>query len=125
MFHRAALLKSSSRRLKRRQRLHRKQPHHPSSLLIVAVIQLNNWKSHDNKWIWHALELARKAEAAGEVPVDAVIWLRRPSRLLEAGTSPLVPVIPPHLPYEFLDNVSRRIINEIDGISRVTYDIWG
>lgn len=28
-----------------------------------------------------------------------------------------------HLPYEFLDLVSRRIINEIDGISRVTYDI--
>ena len=30
-----------------------------------------------------------------------------------------------HLPYEFLDMVSRRIINEIDGISRVTYDISG
>jgi GMP synthase (glutamine-hydrolysing) len=27
------------------------------------------------------------------------------------------------LPYEFLDHVSRRIINEIPGISRVTYDI--
>ena len=30
-----------------------------------------------------------------------------------------------HLPYEFLDLVSRRIINEISGISRVTYDISG
>ncbi len=30
-----------------------------------------------------------------------------------------------HLPYEFLENVSSRIINEIDGISRVTYDISG
>ena len=30
-----------------------------------------------------------------------------------------------HLPYEFLDNVSRRIINEVNGISRVTYDISG
>jgi len=30
-----------------------------------------------------------------------------------------------HLPYEFLDHVSRRIINEVDGISRVTYDISG
>lgn len=28
-----------------------------------------------------------------------------------------------HLPYEFLDLVSRRIINETSGISRVTYDI--
>jgi len=28
-----------------------------------------------------------------------------------------------HLPYEFLDLCSRRIINEIEGISRVTYDI--
>ena len=28
-----------------------------------------------------------------------------------------------HLPYEFLEHVSGRIINEIDGISRVTYDI--
>jgi GMP synthase (glutamine-hydrolysing) len=28
-----------------------------------------------------------------------------------------------HLPYDFLDHVSRRIINETDGISRVTYDI--
>jgi GMP synthase (glutamine-hydrolysing) len=28
-----------------------------------------------------------------------------------------------HLPYEFLELVSRRIINEIKGISRVTYDI--
>ncbi|MCG8434094.1 MAG: glutamine-hydrolyzing GMP synthase [Gammaproteobacteria bacterium] len=30
-----------------------------------------------------------------------------------------------HLPYEFLDLVSRRVINEIEGISRVTYDISG
>jgi GMP synthase (glutamine-hydrolysing) len=30
-----------------------------------------------------------------------------------------------HLPYEFLDLVSRRIINETAGISRVTYDISG
>ena len=30
-----------------------------------------------------------------------------------------------HLPYEFLDQVSRRIINEIPGISRVAYDISG
>ncbi len=30
-----------------------------------------------------------------------------------------------HLPYEFLDLVSRRIINEIPGISRVVYDISG
>ena len=28
-----------------------------------------------------------------------------------------------HLPYEFLEHVSGRIINEVDGISRVTYDI--
>jgi GMP synthase (glutamine-hydrolysing) len=30
-----------------------------------------------------------------------------------------------HLPYEFLDRVSRRIINEVDGISRVVYDVSG
>ncbi|MEM1262221.1 MAG: glutamine-hydrolyzing GMP synthase [Pseudomonadota bacterium] len=30
-----------------------------------------------------------------------------------------------HLPYEFLEHVSLRIINEVDGISRVTYDISG
>jgi GMP synthase (glutamine-hydrolysing) len=30
-----------------------------------------------------------------------------------------------HLPYEFLDHVSLRIINEVPGISRVTYDISG
>jgi GMP synthase (glutamine-hydrolysing) len=29
------------------------------------------------------------------------------------------------LPYDFLDLVSRRIINEVQGISRVTYDISG
>ncbi len=29
------------------------------------------------------------------------------------------------LPYDFLDVVSRRIINEVEGISRVTYDISG
>jgi GMP synthase (glutamine-hydrolysing) len=29
------------------------------------------------------------------------------------------------LPYEFLDQVSRRIVNEITGISRVVYDISG
>jgi GMP synthase (glutamine-hydrolysing) len=28
-----------------------------------------------------------------------------------------------HLPYELLEHVSNRIINEISGISRVTYDI--
>jgi GMP synthase (glutamine-hydrolysing) len=30
-----------------------------------------------------------------------------------------------HLPYEFLDRVSHRIINEVAGISRVVYDISG
>ena len=30
-----------------------------------------------------------------------------------------------HLPYEFLDHVSRRIINEVPDISRVAYDISG
>ena len=30
-----------------------------------------------------------------------------------------------HLPYEFLDRVSRRIINEVRGISRVVYDVSG
>lgn len=30
-----------------------------------------------------------------------------------------------HLPYEFLDHVSRRIVNEVAGISRVVYDITG
>ena len=30
-----------------------------------------------------------------------------------------------NLPYEFLDHVSRRIMNEIGGISRVVYDISG
>jgi len=29
------------------------------------------------------------------------------------------------LPYELLGHVSNRIINEIDGISRVVYDISG
>jgi GMP synthase (glutamine-hydrolysing) len=29
------------------------------------------------------------------------------------------------LPYEFLDLVARRICNEVDGVSRVTYDISG
>jgi GMP synthase (glutamine-hydrolysing) len=29
------------------------------------------------------------------------------------------------LPYEFLDLRARRIINEVKGISRVTYDISG
>jgi GMP synthase (glutamine-hydrolysing) len=29
------------------------------------------------------------------------------------------------LPYDFLDHVARRIINEVPGISRVTYDISG
>ncbi|MBE0511247.1 MAG: glutamine-hydrolyzing GMP synthase [Gammaproteobacteria bacterium] len=30
-----------------------------------------------------------------------------------------------HLPYDFLDHVCRRIVNEINGISRVVYDITG
>ncbi len=30
-----------------------------------------------------------------------------------------------HLPYELLGKVSSRIINEVRGISRVTYDISG
>ena len=30
-----------------------------------------------------------------------------------------------HLPYDFLDIVSRRIVNEVKGISRVVYDITG
>ena len=30
-----------------------------------------------------------------------------------------------HLPYDFLDGVSRRIVNEVEGISRVVYDVTG
>jgi len=30
-----------------------------------------------------------------------------------------------HLPYDFLDHVCRRIVNEVSGISRVVYDITG
>ena len=30
-----------------------------------------------------------------------------------------------HLPYELMETVSNRIINESSGISRVTYDISG
>ena len=30
-----------------------------------------------------------------------------------------------HLPYDFLTHVSNRILNEVEGISRVTYDISG
>ena len=30
-----------------------------------------------------------------------------------------------HLPYEFLEQVSRRIVNEVEGISRVVYDVTG
>jgi len=30
-----------------------------------------------------------------------------------------------HLPYELLDTCSRRIVNEVKGISRVVYDITG
>ncbi|MCW8888869.1 MAG: hypothetical protein OQK25_07395, partial [Gammaproteobacteria bacterium] len=28
-------------------------------------------------------------------------------------------------PYDFLDHVCRRIVNEVSGISRVVYDITG
>jgi GMP synthase (glutamine-hydrolysing) len=30
-----------------------------------------------------------------------------------------------HLPYELLDVCSRRIVNEVKGVSRVVYDISG
>ena len=30
-----------------------------------------------------------------------------------------------HLPYELLGKVSNRIINEIEGVSRVVYDVSG
>ncbi len=30
-----------------------------------------------------------------------------------------------HLPYDFLGRVSNRFINEVNGISRVVYDISG
>ncbi len=30
-----------------------------------------------------------------------------------------------HIPYDILGNISNRIINEVRGISRVTYDISG
>ena len=30
-----------------------------------------------------------------------------------------------YLPHEFLDKVSRRIVNEIEDVSRVVYDISG
>ena len=40
-------------------------------------------------------------------------------------TAPLGRRAPARLPYEFLDEGSRRIVNEVPGISRVVYDISG
>jgi hypothetical protein len=57
-------------------------------------------------------------------PVPAARFL---SVTVHAGipAPPLPPADTPHLPYEFLDLVSRRIVNEVKGISRVVYDISG
>ncbi len=30
-----------------------------------------------------------------------------------------------HIPYEVLDTVSSRIVNEVQGVSRIVYDITG
>jgi hypothetical protein len=43
--------------------------------------------------------------ASGEYPTAVYNWAR--------------------LPYDFLDHVARRIVNEVKGVSRVVYDISG
>jgi GMP synthase (glutamine-hydrolysing) len=43
--------------------------------------------------------------------------------LRSADTTDFMTATWSHLPYEFLEKVSNRIINEVDGINRLTYDI--
>ena len=68
--------------------------------------------------VFFAREVRRRAWATA-VSYDYVVALRA------VETVDFMTARWARLPYDFLDHVSRRIINEVPGISRVTYDISG
>ena len=57
----------------------------------------------------------------GGLPDDMALELVEPLRAVE--TIDFMTARWAHLPYELLEKVSNRIINEITEISRVTYDV--
>ena len=58
-----------------------------------------------------------------DVAEKAQIIVRDDKNLLPLSKDKKILVVEQCIPYEFLGKVSNRIINEVNGINRLTYDI--
>ncbi len=85
----------------------------------IFIEELKKWNLYDKVWQAFAVLLPVKSVGVmGDVRTyERVVGLRAVDSVdgMTADWS--------KLPYEFLDHVMRRIINEVEGINRVVYDI--
>jgi len=77
--------------------------------------------------LWNLPQYGVMARIEGALPGDLEILVRaRCLRAMFAGKGEgVITAHWAHLPYDFLDRVARRIVNELRGVSRVFYDISG
>src|SRR5690606_27814787 len=85
----------------------------------IFINQLREWNLYDNVWQAGAILLPINSVGVSgdERTYERVVALRAVNSV-DGMTADIIP-----LPYEFLQDVSNKIINEVNGVNRVVYDI--
>lgn len=87
----------------------------------IFIEELRNWSLYDRVSQAFAVYLpVRSVGVVGDARAYEPVIALRAVETIDFMTAHWA-----HLPYDFLDHVSRRIVNELRGISRVVYDISG
>ena len=85
----------------------------------IFIEELHKWNLYDS--VWQAFCVLLNVKSVGVMgdnrTYDNTICVRA-VEAIDGMTATFS-----HLPHEFLESVSNRIINEVEGINRVVYDI--
>ncbi|MEZ0361373.1 MAG: GMP synthase (glutamine-hydrolyzing), partial [Hydrogenobacter sp.] len=86
---------------------------------FIFIEELKRWGLYDKVWQAFAVLLPVKSVGVmGDVRTYERVIALRAVESVDGMTADWA-----RLPYDFLDHVMRRIINEVKGINRVVYDI--